>query len=318
MKRKTMITVCCLAIWVGNIMAQDGKGSYALVSLNTGLSTLGFKVTGLDGVAGSVTSGVGIGVGIKYNYYFTSHWGIGTGIGLSVYNSSATLKGGMDDKNRYLLGPYMDDDNSGLPKAFELRARVENIKEKQNIQLFEIPLALQYQTRFSYGKWGAYGSLGVKFQLPIVKKFNVASHADGRLNVSGYYTDGSQNFDMGAPGTLPLPDHGFGTVDNPGKTLKWKGDTTLKTGMAGTLEAGVISRLNDESDFLIGAYLDYGFNDIKDSNIPLIEGPAESYHPAANDNIGKGIVYNGLLNTSLTDRIKPLSFGIKLGIRFKL
>jgi hypothetical protein len=300
------------------MMAQQEKSSYASVSLNTGMSTLGFKVNGLDGIAGTVSSGIGLGVSAKYNYYFNTHWGIGSGIGLSVYNSSATVKGGMNDENRYVLGSYKDDDNSGLPQNFTLRARLENLKEKQNIRLFEIPVTLNYRTRFSYGKWGAYGSFGVKFQLPIIKKFDAASN-DSKLNVSGFYTDGSQNFDMGAPGTMPLPYHGFGTIDNPGKTLGWKGNKSeLKAGIAGTFEVGVISRLNMESDFMIGAYLDYGFGDRKNGSGQLLSGPSGSYHPEANDTIGKGIVYNGLFNTNMTDQIIPLSFGLKIGLRFKL
>jgi len=50
----------------------------------------------------------------------------------------------------------------------------------------------------------------------------------------------------------------------------------------------------------------------------LLAGPAGSYHPDANDNIGKGIIYNGLFNSNLTDKITPLSFGLKVGLRFKL
>jgi hypothetical protein len=225
----------------------------------------------------------------------------------------------MNDANRYSLGNYKDDDASGLPQSFTLRARLENIQEKQNIQFFEVPLTLLYQTRFSYGKWGAYGTLGVKLQMPIVKKFEAVSNAGSKLNVSGLYTDPTQGFDVGAPGMPQLPEHGFGTIDNPGKTLGWKNSNTdLKFGMAGTFELGLISRLNNDSDFLIGAYMDYGFSDIKNKSGSLLTGPSGSYHPEANDNIGKGIVYNGLFNTALTDKITPLSFGVKLGLRFKL
>jgi hypothetical protein len=300
--------------------AQQGKGSYASVSLHTGMSSLGYSVKGLDGVEGTVTDKVGLGVSLRYNYYFTPNFGFGTGIGLSIYNSEAFIKGGMNDANRYTLGNYRDDDASGLPRDFTLRARLENNKEKQNIQFFEIPITLLYQTRFSYGKWGAYGVLGAKLQMPIVKKFEAANHADGRLNVSGLYIDPTQGFEVGAPGMPELPHHGFGTLSNPGKALDWKNSNTdLKMGVAGTFELGLISRLNAESDFLIGAYVDYGFSDIKNNNSKsLLSGPAGSYHPEANDNIGRGIVYNGVLNTALTDQVIPVSFGIKLGLRFKL
>jgi hypothetical protein len=320
MKQKKMIAVCCLLFTFVNMAAQNGKSSYASVSLHTGMASLGYSVTGLNGVEGTTSPKIGLGISLKYNYYFDTHWGFGTGIGLSIYNAEATLQGGLKERNTYSLGNYMDDDNSGLPQAFTLRARIENLKEKQNIQFFEIPFTILYQTRFSYGKWGAYGSLGVKFQTPIVKKYEVASSKESHLNVSGFYTDGTQGFDMGAPGTPPLPDHGFGTINNPGKTLNWKSNNTeLKMGMAGTVEFGLLSRLNNESDFQIGAYMDYGFSDIMNSSGgSLLTGPSGSYHPEANDNIGKGIIYNGLINSKYTDQIKPLSFGLKFGLRFKL
>ena len=200
MKQKVMIAVCCLVLMIGNITAQNGKGSYASASLHAGMASLGYNVKGLDGVEGTTSSKIGLGVSLRYNYYFDTHWGFGTGIGLSIYNTEALLPGGLlDERNMVSLGNYTDDDNSGLPQTFTLRARLENIKEKQNIQFFEIPLTILYQTRFSYGKWGAYGSLGVKLQMPIVKKFEAASYKESQLNVSGYYTHESQGFDMGAP-----------------------------------------------------------------------------------------------------------------------
>ena len=316
MKLKIFISVCCLLFSVCNITAQKEKSSYASVALNVGMTSLGLSVTELDGSDGSAKSKIGAGITAKYNYYFNNHWGIGTGLGLSLYKSDAVFNGDMN--SFFSLGTFVDDDESGLPKNFELRGRIENIKEKQNVQLFEIPVTALYQTRFSYGKWGAYGSLGVKIQLPIVKKFEVASNTESKLNVSGYYTDGTQGFEMGAPGTPELSYHGFGTVSNPGKTLGWKDNTDLKLGIAGTFEAGALHRLNNESDFLFGLYVDYGFSDIKKNNITLLSGPAGNYHPDANDNIGNGIIYNGLLNSKHTDKVIPLSFGIKIGLRFKL
>jgi hypothetical protein len=319
MKQKMIIAICCTVFIISNIFAQKTKSSYASVGLNTGVSSLGFKISGLDGVEGTANPKMGFGISARYNYYFNSHWGVGSGVGLSIYNSDAMLYGGMDDANRYLLGDYKDDDDSGLPQSFNLRARLENIREKQNIHFFEIPLTVLYQTRFSYGKWGAYGSFGIKFQMPVTTKYEAESNPESRLNVSGFYTDGTQGFEIGAPDMPPLPYHGFGTVDNPAKTLNWKNNNTeLKQGIAGTFEAGALNRLNSESDFMIGVYVDYGFSDIKNSNGSLLSGPAGSYHPDANDNIGKGIIYNGLLNSNHTDKIKPVSFGIKIGLRFKL
>lgn len=318
MRKKIISMACCLMLGIVNTTAQNEKSTYVSVHINTGLTSLGFKVKEFNSSAGNVSSKIGVGFNANYNYYFNKHWGIGTGLGLSAYKTRASLKGGMDEGNVYALGTYIDDDGSGLPRNFNLRGHIENLEEKQTIQMFEIPLAALYQTRFSYGKWGAYGSVGLKLRIPVSKNFEVTPKASGRLNVSGYYTDDTQGFDMGAPDNPSVAQHGFGTLENPGTTLKWKGSSSLKTGLAITFDAGAIHRLTNESDLCFGLYADCGMNDIKNRETTLLSGPTGSYHPDANHHIGKGITYNGLLNSNHTNKVIPLSFGIKIGVRFKL
>ena len=316
MKKKVIFTMCCLTIGVVNIIAQKEKSSYMSVNVNTSLTSLGFSVKELNGNTNNSSSKISFGFNANYHLYFNKHWGLGTGLSLSSYKTKAFLNGGMSDV--IALGSYKDDDASGLPVNYNLRARVENIEEKQNIQFLEIPLAAIYQTRFSYGKWGAYGSIGVKYQIPASKKFEVVKKATSKLNVSGFYYDDSQNFDVGAPETPPVIQHGFGTLDNPGSSLKWKGSSELKTSIAVTFDAGAIYRLTNESDLCLGVYVDYGLTEIKKNKTSLLSGPVGNYHPGANNNIGNGIIYNSLLNSNHTNKVIPVSFGIKIGVRFKL
>ena len=318
MKNKLIIGVCCLILITVNTSAQKEKSSYLSVNVNAGLTSLNFSVSEIDGKTSNSNAKIGIGLNGKYNFYFNNNWGIGTGLGFSLYKSRASLTGGMGENFVYSLGTYNDDDASGAPRNFTLKARVENIEEKQSIFFVDIPLSILYQTRFSYGKWGAYGSLGVKILMPVSRKYDAVKSTTSKLNVSGFYGDNTQNFDMGAPGTPPVPQHGFGTVDNPTASLKWNGTTELKTGYAVTFEIGALSRLTNESDLFFGPYIDYTLNDLKNNNISLLSGPTGSYHPDANNNTGKGIIYNGLLNSNHSDRVIPFSFGVKIGVRFKL
>ena len=314
MKNIAVISICCLMLIRANMIAQD-KGSYASANLNVGLTSLNFTVTESNGSTAKASNKIGIGLNAKYNYYFNKHIGIGTGLGFSTYKSRASFNGSL---NEHALGSYVDDDVSGAPGNFKLRARIENIEEKQNIFFLEIPITVLYQTRFSYGKWGAFGSVGIKVLMPVSRKFEVVKNATSKLNVSGFYSDNTQNFEIGAPGTPPVPQHGFGTVDNPAASLNWKGNIEMKTAYALTFDFGALHRLTNESDLFFGPYIDYILNDIKNKNIPLLTGPAGSYHPDANNNIGKGIVYNGLINSEYTDKVIPFSIGIKIGVRFKL
>ena len=308
--------MCCLMLFAVNMTAQNDKSSYVSANLNAGLTSLNFSVKEFNGSTANASNKIGVGMNAKYNYYFNKHWGIGAGLGFSNYKSRTFFNGGLTEV--YDLGAYVDDDASGAPKNFNLKARIENIEEKQNIFFLEIPITVLYQTRFSYGKWGAFGSVGVKVLMPVSRKFEVVKNATSKLNVSGLYTDNTQGFEMGAPETPSVEQHGFGTLDNPTASLKWKSDTEMKTAYAISFDFGALHRLTEGSDLFFGPYIDYILNDIKNKNVPLITGPKGSYHPDANNNIGKGIVYNGLINSVHTDKVIPFSIGIKIGVRFKL
>ena len=316
MKKIMIVSVCCLMLIKVPAVAQNEKSSYISANVSAGLTSLNFSVREYDGSKSNSSNKIGVGLNAKYNYYFNKHWGIGSGLGFSIYKSRSFFNGSLSEV--YDLGAFVDDDASGSPRNFNLRARIENIEEKQNVFFLEIPLTALYQTRFTYGKWGAFGSLGVKILMPVSRNFEVVKDARSKLNVSGFYTDNTQNFDMGAPGTPPVVQHGYGTIDNPGALLKLNNSTGLKTGFAVTFDVGALHRLTAESDLFFGPYIEYFLNDIKNKDILLLSGPAGSYHPDANNNIGKGLNYNGLLNSIHTDKVMPFSFGIKIGVRFKL
>jgi outer membrane protein OmpA-like peptidoglycan-associated protein len=172
-----------------------------------------------------------------------------------------------------------------------------------------------------------YFGLGLKFQIPIISTYEVLDgkyNHDYRLNVSGYFpgisgeTPGTR-LDMGAPENeaLFVPAHGFGSINNPNEMLKWNGDMNVKFNVAGSIEGGFLIGLNRRIDMNIGAYLDYGFIDIKNESKKLLEAP-EQYQPGANDNIGNGIAYSGIVNSNQTGRINTISYGGKIGIRVKI
>jgi len=306
MKKYLLFTLLLLS---GIIVAQE-KTSYLTVSGNIGSSLIKYDLHG-----GERNSKMGYGFQVGYSYFFDQNWGISTGIGLSHYKTSGKLKGDILPDEGTSLGMQVDDDDiSGKPKDYELRYRLGHLKEDQSSFMLEIPIMGQYQTRFGEDKrWGAYGGLGIKIQIPVNAKFKVK---EGRLNVSGYYPH--SKIDKGAPGLPPVDQHGFGTIEDVSKTLKWKDDIDLKVGIAGSAELGGMVDLGNDFDLMLGAYIDYGFNDIrKHKNDPLIKAPA-SYIPTANGQVGKGLIYEGLINTDQTGKVKLLSFGVKLALRFKL
>lgn len=299
------------------------KTSYLTVSGGVGSSSLGYKLNyQIEGFEekGKRNAKLGYEVDIRYSYFFNRHWGFSTGVGISRYATVGKFNGDMSDGKYMILGNMTDDDDfSGHPREFELRARLKNLEEKQTAFLFDIPLMAMYQTRFGEEEnWGMYAGLGVKLQIPIQSKYKVEGNTTGELNVSGYYPHIPS--DVGSPLEAPVPHHGFGTINDPGKELDWSGKNKLKLGVAGTAELGFMVSLNEEKDIdlLLGGYIDYGFTDMKKKKDQGLLSVPASYHPEANKLVGQGIPYNGMLNSNVTDKVKVMSFGVKLGLRFRL
>jgi len=297
--------------------AQFYKGSYITVSGSLGSSSLNYKLNSLN-AKGSRSESLGYGIDVKYSYYFQPHWGITSGIGISYYGTTGKLKGSMADDSFYNLGTLTDNDWQPAPKDYELRTRLTNLKEKQNTYLLEIPLMLSYQTYFrDRGScWGLYGGLGAKLQIPVSSKFKIQDGAKSEFNVSGKY-DGIPT-DMGSPSNPPVPQHGYGTITDPNNSLDWNDKAKLKMGVAATAELGVLFSLSQSMDLQVGGYIDYGLTNMKKNGKQgLFTAPA-SYHPTADNRVGEGIKYNGMLNSNVTGKIRPISFGAKIALKFKL
>ncbi len=297
---------------------NERKGSYLSLSGKVGSTGLIYKLNSL-GEKGTRSNELGYGFDLGYSYFFNNHWGVSTGVGISYYSSVGKLKGGITDNSYYNLGMLVDDDFDEHPRDFELRTRLSNLEEKQTTLFFEVPVMLTYQTRFGEEeKWGIYGGVGAKLQFPFNTKFKIQNGQNSEFNVSGYYTKVPTNMDMGSPSNPPVPQHGYGTITNPNSSLGWNDNAKLKMGVAGTAELGFIIGLGKETDLMIGGYIDYGFTDLKtDSDKGLFTAP-DVYHPNADNKIGYGIKYNGMLNSDVTDKVNAVSFGGKVGIRFKL
>lgn len=299
-----------------SIRKERFKGSYLTVSAGLGSSSFDYKLKGLN-EQGTRKGQLGYSIDLKYSYFFNPHWGFTTGVGISRYQTKGKLTGGIDDNSFYNLGLQTDNDEEGRPREFQLRARIKNLEEKQTAFFIEIPLMLSYQTHFGdSAKWGMYGGIGAKVQFPVNTKFRIQNGSTSEFNVSGWY-EGIPT-DMGAPSNPPVLQHGYGTITDPNSSLGWDDKAKLKMGIAATAELGFMFALSNGMDLMVGGYIDYGLNDIKKNGKRDLFTAQGAYHPAANNNIGKSINYNGMLNSNATDKIKMISFGGKVSLRFKM
>ena len=314
---KKYLSVIVLLLIALQLSAQE-KGSF--ITVNGGLGPSGFlyelEGTGSKGV---VEHKLGWNANLGYSYFFIPGFGLSTGIGVSYYNSIGKYTNGFERNSYFNLGTQMDDDELYGPGEYELRARLFNWQESQQAYFIDIPLLLSFKHKFGEKKLhGVFFNVGAKLKIPAIKKdfFVIDNEYDAMLNISGYYPE--FNLEIGAIGDPQTPEHGYGTIKNPNEHLGWNGNLTIKPSIALVGEAGIIIGLSRRVDLMLGAYVDYGLNNIKKGeDAPLVIAP-ENYFPAANNYVGKNIAYTGMINSDMTGKVSTLSYGGKVGLAIKL
>jgi outer membrane protein OmpA-like peptidoglycan-associated protein len=304
---------------------KERKGAHYLsVGLGLGPSGFNYDLRRLESIEGSRSLRLGGNALIGYSYFFHKNWGIGTGLGVAHFRTIGKYKGGFSDDEFLSLGHQVDDDMTpGQPKDYELRVRLANWEERQTATYLEIPLLLQFQHKFGMKqKFGLYFNIGAKFQIPLGAKYEVLDgdyDGDPRLNVSGFY-GAPANMDLGSPSNPDIISyHGFGSIHNPNEQLDWNDKMKTKFSIAGTAEFGFLFAVARRVDLSLGAFIDYGFMNVKKGDSKaLIEAPEASYLGGDPDYVGKDIIYNGMMNSDRIEKAKLFSYGGKIGVRIKL
>jgi len=337
---KKILLLSLLILLSISAMSQE-KGLY--LSISGGLGPTGYKYN-IQGVnkfaAPKCELKLGGQVGLGVSYYFTKHFGISTGIGLSHYRTYAKLLGGFEkynyernpndpnddgDKYAFHLGNYIDNDPfDGHTRDYNLRVRTQNWVEYQSGKFLEIPLLLNLQKKFGDKEiFGLYLGLGAKFQIPIRSDYEIKDEVkgtDAALNVYGYYPE--KNLYLGKYDDQSLAQHGFGVIENPSEVLtNAKGKLDHKFNIALVAEGGFLISLSRRVDLALGAFIDYGLMNLKrkTENKDLFKGPGPEYTSGAEKyNVAKGIEYNSITQTDLVKRLSTLSYGGKIGVRIKL
>jgi outer membrane protein OmpA-like peptidoglycan-associated protein len=324
---------------VGAMMLQTAfsqqKGSYLWLGTGIGQSGMRYK---WDGIAQQGTEQLKWGGNAKfgYSYFFTKHVGFGFGASVSCYNSQARYLRGFHQDEYISLGTQVAD-NINLEDLhdYELRARLINWRENQQVLTFDVPLMLQFQWKLGEKEnWGIYFGLGAQFHLPLSSKYYVvdgSTQGDSRLNISGA-TFSSSGIEYGLLNHPPVFWHGFGSIHNPNEVLNWKGKINLKWSVSGIANLGLIWTLNQSTDLLTGVYMDYGFTNSKKNSAEdspeLLVAPEKYSSAFENTNItgahvtknpvGTGIEYSSIVNSNRTEKVNLLSYGLEITLRFHI
>ena len=290
MKRQIISIAFALFLICGNgtLFAQH-KHEFS-VHGGAGLSSLNYSPS-----VGERTSGFGGQFGFGYNYFFTPKWGIGTGAEVAFYNANLKINN-FNTSSRAV-------DIEGV--EFEFRSVVNDFEEKQRVTLLQIPLMLRYQTE---GRRQFYTAAGVKVGIPLSGKYDTSAS----LRNCGYY-----EFEVPAPCYDTQEFMGFGNF--PGQ--KAGGDPGFKTAIFASAEAGVKLKQSERLSLNIGAFLDYGLNNILKEQTLASMSPVVEYNRA----YPRSFALNGAINSqhqgvgapqAFIDKMRPIAVGVKVSLSF--
>ncbi|MEO6177598.1 MAG: outer membrane beta-barrel protein [Flavobacterium circumlabens] len=237
-------------------------------------SFIKFDSPGVDLVEGN-----GFSAGLRYSYYLNEGLSIGIGAEYQSYQSDA--------KFQSIAGQYntVDAEND----SFQFRYRATNLRENQKLGYINIPINIQFETP---GTTQLYLSAGAKVGFAINGSYE--STIDN-LTTSGYYPQ--YNVELFAPAFA-----GFASTNN---IKVGKEDLDTEVSYSATFETGVKQKLSDKSSFYIGAYLDYGLNNIYDKEDTK---NVVQYNAALPVQLG----HNTVLNSQQVNNVRLVSYGIRL------
>lgn len=173
-------------------------------------------------------------------------------------------------------------------ESFEFRTQYSDWQEKQNTVLLDVPINFIYQAQLGE-KWKVQFSMGPQISFPVKSNYKTTG---GTIETTGYYSQYNVILH-------DLPQHNFAK-----KTEFPEGKNSLKPALSAIGNLGGFYHLNQNLDLYLGAYFDYGLTNSID---------AKSNFLYQEDG-----VYNGVLSSNQTNKVKPVALGLKIGISWKL
>jgi len=282
MKRLFYITVLALFASPGHLIAQSID--YELL-LWAGGGPAGLHYTPAGGKANIRT---GFQAGAGYAFFPHKKWGIVAGVELASYRTNVSLF-----DNITIASPSV---NITTGEEFEWHVRLTGFEEKQTAYMLNVPIKLQFQSSRK-SDLNFYARVGAKINFLRPLRYTTSTKT---LTTSGYFPSRGEEI-------RDVPSDGFGTLMN------WsdQGAFTLRIPFSASAEVGIIYNLPDDLRLYIGAYFDYGYNNVKRDEVhnnifPYFPGPLTPYRHG-----------NSVLNVrTVVDHINLVALGVKASLAF--
>jgi hypothetical protein len=226
---KKIITIISLLICAHAAVAQTKYSSEWRIHIGGGNSMFKFEKE-------NVKSGIGGNLGFDYTYFFSSNFGLSTGLEAALYNGSLTL----DNRSTSNL----IETPPGLQGNFYLLTNYNGIEEKQTAMFLQLPLMLQFQTPVS-SKSFFYLGAGGKVGIPLSATYKQTIAA---VTTTGYS-------DQTKIAYQDMPNHGLTTLYD----VPLSGKLDIKTAFMLSIETGIKWQTTEKSTFYTGIYLDAGY-----------------------------------------------------------
>ena len=243
-----------------------------------------------------LNNGYGAGFGLQYSLYLTNRWSVSAGLEYQQYRSEALLHGFSDY--------YSTTDAEGTD--FDFYASANTYKEKQWVDMVNVPFLFRYETPTPWTNAFIYGAVGFQLGIPVTSKYKTTAE---NLETSGYFQQWDAMLDN--PGFM-----GFGNWGTEGSD---KQELDIRNSYSLLLEVGFKQQLNAKRNLYVGFYADLGLNQLTKegaSSSALIEydvdNPTEfKFNPLFySAPHAQGEVYS--------TKPKTRGFGIKIQYAFKL
>ena len=272
-KIKSIVAAALGLLMAGQASAHDNY-NYININVGGGLSTMLQSFHDYEGIDKDAKLGFGGTFNVGYIHFFGDKFGLGTGLGLSYYQSRAIVNG---------LDESLEEDSYNNV-AYTYRMLYSDWEEMQRAIDFELPIGFYFRHDLNE-RMSLLTGIGGKFTFPFYYKYEVM---DGEIETRGYYAD--RNVEI-----FDLPHHGFGVDDS-----RYESSNDKLPGFAVYLDLGFNHWLNDRVAIYWGIYANYGITDLIKS------------HEKALYNINAD--YTGVHASNQVDKASLLAAGLKVGV----
>lgn len=255
---------------------------------------------------GSHKMGLGGFAGIGYSYYMNYNWSLGIGAEYSMLNAKAKF-------------PSIFDTYTAVDKysnmLYELVTEGQNYEETQKGAYINIPIMARYQTDISPKGHKFYVGIGPKIGIPMKSTYE----ATGSMSTHAW--DINANLDRTTKDAYAgMEDRGFGNYN-----VDASGDLDFGLNFIAAAETGIKWKTSSGLYLYTGLYLDYGLNNILDGddydqsrNFYEFDNQAPATYKSNSVLFSKydKDLRDGNDRVAFTDKVKTLSFGLKLQLAF--